>query len=82
MIYLQVLWSYGQRSNDDFFTYHGFVLGDNPDENVVLFDSVQHLLGWAVGNLQQLQGLQAWPCQQLDAVAGEVVAVTRISLRL
>ncbi len=33
----QVLWSYGQRCNDDFFVYHGFCLHPNPDEDVALF---------------------------------------------
>lgn len=71
-----MLWSYGRRGNDDFFAYHGFVLGSNPDEDVVLFESTAGLVDWA---LQQLPGLQEGLAsgsggreeQQLLALAGE-----------
>jgi hypothetical protein len=70
----QVLWSYGRRGNDDFFCYHGFVLGQNPDEDVVLFADVAELVGWALQELsqevQELLGLRGQPQQQLLALAG------------
>lgn len=69
LLCLQILWSYGRRGNDDFFAYHGFVLGDNPDEDVVLFDDVGQLLYWAVQHVPQLQALRGQE-QQLLAVAG------------
>jgi hypothetical protein len=75
---LQILWSYGRRGNDDFFVYHGFVLGDNPDEDVVLFDHVQQLLYWAVQHVPQLQALRDQE-QQLVAVAGGVAGSDAVS---
>lgn len=72
MCLFQILWSYGRRGNDDFFVYHGFVLGDNPDEDVVLFNDVAQLLYWAVQHVPQLQGLRGQE-QQLLAVAGKDV---------
>jgi hypothetical protein len=70
---LQVLWSYGRRSNDDFFAYHGFVLQDNPDEDVVLFDGAAALAAWALQQLPELRAalLGTQQQQQLQAVAGE-----------
>lgn len=68
--FMQILWSYGRRGNDDFFAYHGFVLGDNPDEDVVLFDDVEQLLYWTVQHVPQLQAIQGQE-KQLLAVAGE-----------
>lgn len=66
-----MLWSYGRRGNDDFFCYHGFVLGQNPDEDVVLFADVAGLVVWALQELQELYGcLQGQPEQQLVALAG------------
>lgn len=56
---LQVLWSYGTRSNDDYFVYHGFALPDNPDEDVVLFGDVQQLVDWAEQHMPQLRALKA-----------------------
>jgi hypothetical protein len=72
----QLLWSYGTRGNDDYFVYHGFALPNNPDEDVVLFEDVQQLLGWALQRLPQLQPLAAagWGHQQLAAVAGGALA--------
>jgi hypothetical protein len=70
---LQVLWSYGSRSNDDFFAYHGFALPDNPDEDVVLFDDVQQLVGWALQHLPSLQALQAhMTADKLALLAGKL----------
>jgi len=65
----QVLWSYGTRSNDDFFVYHGFALPDNPDDDVVLFDDVQQLAAWAQAHLTDLQQLQLGS-GQLASIAG------------
>jgi hypothetical protein len=69
LLSLQILWSYGRRGNDDFFAYHGFVLTDNPDEDVVLFDDVEQLLYWAAQHVPQLAALRGQE-QQLMAVAG------------
>jgi hypothetical protein len=66
----QVLWSYGRRGNDDFFTYHGFVLTDNPDDDVVLFADVAELVSWAVQYVPELKSLRGQEVQ-LMAVAGE-----------
>lgn len=52
----QVLWSYGDRSNCDFFVYHGFSLPANKDDDVSLFSSVSHLVGWAESRLK-LEGV-------------------------
>lgn len=68
-----MLWSYGRRGNDDFFCYHGFVLGQNPDEDVVLFADVAGLVVWVLQELQEelsLGCLQGQPEQQLVALAG------------
>ncbi len=42
----QVLWTYGDRSSEDFFVYHGFVLPGNPNEEVVLWGGVAELAAW------------------------------------
>lgn len=68
----QVLWSYGTRGNDDFFTYHGFVLPDNPHEDAVLFGGVVELVYWTVQELPQLEALRGQQ-QQLQAAAGDSV---------
>jgi hypothetical protein len=73
----QVLWSYGQRSNDDFLAYHGFVLPDNPDDDAALWDSAQQLAAWAAQQQHQLPALRGLgPGQQLQQrVAGACVCV-------
>lgn len=38
--------SYGERSNDDFFLYYGFVPQRNYHDNVVLFESIEESLEW------------------------------------
>jgi hypothetical protein len=43
---LQVLWTYGDRSSEDFFAYHGFVLPDNPQEEAQLWGGVGELVAW------------------------------------
>jgi hypothetical protein len=53
----QVLWSYGTRGNDDFLAYHGFVLPDNPDEDVLAFNSAEHACTWCIQYLPGLGGL-------------------------
>jgi hypothetical protein len=42
----QVLWSYGDRSNDDFFVYHGFSISDNTFDDVILFEDIKDLASW------------------------------------
>lgn len=41
-----MLWSYGERSNDDFFLYHGFVVPDNDEDDFILFQDLSHLVTW------------------------------------
>lgn len=43
---LQVLISYGERSNDDFFLHYGFVPPHNPHDEVVLFDNLEDAVSW------------------------------------
>ena len=50
----QVLWSYGQRCSDDLYVYHGFCLDGNVDEDVALFNDVNHLLQWTGGALEAM----------------------------
>lgn len=42
----QVLWTYGDRSSEDFFCYHGFVLPNNAQEEVQLWGSAAELAAW------------------------------------
>ncbi|GBF93348.1 hypothetical protein Rsub_06386 [Raphidocelis subcapitata] len=44
----QVLWTYGDRSNEDFFVYHAFVVDgqDNPHEEVQLWGGAAELAAW------------------------------------
>lgn len=68
----QVLWSYGQRGNDDFFVYHGFALPDNSDEDVVLFNSVHQLVEYAVHMLPSLWILKEQEPAEVITKAGKV----------
>ena len=43
----QVLWTYGDRSSEDFFAFHGFVLpGNGAREEVALWGGVEELAAW------------------------------------
>lgn len=44
----ELCFSYGERSNDDFFVHYGFVPLRNPRDEVVLFESVEAALDWYV----------------------------------
>ena len=40
--------SYGERSNDHFLMYYGFVPPRNPHDDVILFSDIDHALGWHI----------------------------------
>ncbi|KAK9805479.1 hypothetical protein WJX72_000563 [[Myrmecia] bisecta] len=42
----EVLLSYGERSNDDFFLHYGFVPARNAHDDVILFASLEEALDW------------------------------------
>ncbi|KAI8467622.1 MAG: hypothetical protein J3K34DRAFT_429986 [Monoraphidium minutum] len=68
----QVLWTYGDRSSEDFFAYHGFVLPGNPQEEVQLWGSVAELAAWfhkrySIGTPSAL----AWSLAKAEAGAQE-----------
>jgi hypothetical protein len=42
----ELLVSYGERSNDEFFLYYGFVPPRNPHDDVALFASVEDAIDW------------------------------------
>jgi len=44
----QILMSYGERSNDDFFLYYGFIPPMNPNDDYVLFPSLDSALDWYI----------------------------------
>lgn len=47
----EITLSYGERSNDDFFLYYGFVPPRNPHDNVILFTNASEAVEWYLGNL-------------------------------
>ena len=49
----ELLLSYGERSNDHFFLYYGFVPAKNPHDEVVLFGNLEEALEW---HLEHFQG--------------------------
>mgnify|MGYP001970822998 FL=1 len=42
----EALMSYGERSNDHFLMYYGFVPPRNPHDDVIVFADVDHALSW------------------------------------
>ena len=48
----ELLLSYGERSNDHFFLYYGFVPPKNPHDEVVLFGDLEEALEWHHENFQ------------------------------
>jgi hypothetical protein len=44
----ELCFSYGERSNDDFFVHYGFVPLRNPRDEVILFESIESALDWYV----------------------------------
>lgn len=47
----EVLMSYGERANDDFFLHYGFVPDSNPHDAVPVFDSLAELKIYALAAL-------------------------------
>lgn len=50
----EITLSYGERSNDDFFLYYGFVPPRNPHDSVQLFANLDEAVSWTLGNLSTL----------------------------
>eukprot|EP00889_Picochlorum_renovo_P005861 jgi/Picre1/32891/NNA_008220.t1 len=50
----EITLSYGERSNDDFFLYYGFIPPRNPHDSVQLFANLDEGVSWALGNLSAL----------------------------
>lgn len=44
----EALMSYGERSNDHFLMYYGFVPPRNPHDDVIVFSDVDHALSWHI----------------------------------
>jgi SET domain len=42
----EALFSYREQSNDQFLLYYGFIPGDNPHDDLVLFDDVDDMIAW------------------------------------
>lgn len=42
----ELLLSYGERNNDDFFLHYGFIPPRNPHDDVTLFANVEHATAW------------------------------------
>ena len=42
----EALMSYGERSNDHFLVYYGFVPARNPHDDAVVFSDLDHALAW------------------------------------
>lgn len=72
----QVLWSYGDRSNDDFFVYHGFCLPGNAADGVVLFEDLQQLVDWYCGEVLQRGASSSSRRRELVQLAGEQCRVS------
>eukprot|EP00890_Picochlorum_soloecismus_P005190 jgi/Picsp_1/5672/NSC_03031-R1_protein len=47
----EITLSYGERSNDDFFLYYGFVPPRNPHDSVILFSDATEAIDWYLGNI-------------------------------
>lgn len=47
----EILLSYGERDNDDFFTHYGFAPLRNPHDDVVIFEDLLDLLVWHKANI-------------------------------
>ena len=67
-----MLWSYGNRSNDDFFVYHGFCIADNPYEEVQVFKDLREVVHWYYSMTSAGGGGEIVE-KELERVAGEGV---------
>eukprot|EP00241_Pyramimonas_parkeae_P001514 CAMPEP_0114244982 /NCGR_PEP_ID=MMETSP0058-20121206/11639_1 /TAXON_ID=36894 /ORGANISM="Pyramimonas parkeae, CCMP726" /LENGTH=481 /DNA_ID=CAMNT_0001357977 /DNA_START=305 /DNA_END=1750 /DNA_ORIENTATION=- len=50
----EVYISYGNKSNDDLLMFYGFVLEDNPQDQVQLFESLAHAQSWFSDNWNRI----------------------------
>ena len=49
----ELLLSYGERSNDHFFLYYGFVPAKNPHDEAVMFGNLEEALEWHHEHFQE-----------------------------
>jgi hypothetical protein len=71
---VEALMSYGERTNDHFLMYYGFVPNRNPHDDVVVFQDVDHALSWHMVFHPELWDADA---SSEDAFADETVADVR-----
>lgn len=50
----EITLSYGERSNDDFFLYYGFVPPRNPHDSVQLFANLDEAVSWTLLHLRDI----------------------------
>lgn len=67
----EVLLSYGDRNNDDFFLHYGFVPLRNPHDDAVLFTDLTEALDWHYDNFYKAQ-VTLW-CKGLVQMLGSAV---------
>lgn len=80
----QVMWSYGDRSNDDLFLSHGFVVGDNAYDDVELWASPAAAAAWlrsdgGRGGSEDGSGDAEAACEQLMAAADTRCGARRVA---
>jgi hypothetical protein len=52
----ELLLSYGERNNDDFFLHYGFIPPRNPHDDVTLFTNLEHATAWLDSQLGDSSG--------------------------
>ncbi|GFR41330.1 hypothetical protein Agub_g2014, partial [Astrephomene gubernaculifera] len=69
----ELLLSYGERSNDDFYLHYGFVPRANPHDEAVLWPDLEAALDWHYMHFgaQQLSPDQAEPLYRAALAAGQ-----------
>ena len=77
----EALLSYGERSNDHFFAYYGFVPLANPHEDVVLFANLGECANWmkVKGHVAGAKDEAAWK-RRCEAAEAAVANVERIAV--
>ena len=53
----ELLLSYGERSNDDFFLHYGFIPPRNVHDDVILFTNIEEVIDWHLEKYLPLGGL-------------------------
>lgn len=67
----ELLLSYGERSNDDFFMHYGFIPSRNVHDDVILFCTIEEAIDWHLEKYVPIGGL---PPSQLQAVINAAYA--------